>query len=186
MRGVINTTDPLKSILVRQMADIPEDHVAGLASISSEEQGVKLVREIRVPDGSRQVQVLGSYRYHETSPHINLSGGNNISVLGGGTLHHEVGHHVHERRITNSADAEWRTISSNGQNARITAYARTSRGEHFAEAYSYYARPGRTRAKLKALEPKSYAYMQKLFRNNSKLLNANKEMGPIDSSRWGD
>jgi hypothetical protein len=183
MRGVIDNADPLRSSLVRQMADMPGEHAQGLKKISSLPQGTEAVSSVRTANGVEEVTILGAYRplAHE----IRLSGHDNIQVIGGGTLHHEVGHHVHEHLLTNDGDAEWRSISGNGENARISAYARTSRGEHFAEAYGHYARGGTYRGKLKSAEPKAYAFMQKVFRKKSKLIDP-KGLTGYSSTRWGD
>jgi len=185
LEGVISPKDPLAATMLRQIAaDIPSEHYGGLSTISSGSQGVDMVTTARVSSGSDVVRVLGYYR--PSTAEIVLSGGDNIATIGGGTLHHEIGHHVHERRLTSEADAEWRGISDNGRNASISAYARTSRGEHFAEAYRAYAKGGNDRARLRRAEPRAYQFMAKVFRRGSKMLNPDGRLGGIDTTRWGD
>lgn len=185
LEGVISPKDPLAASMLRQIAsDIPEEHYDGMSKISSGTQGIGMETGIRVDGGSAVVRVLGFYR--PSTAEIVLSGGDNIATIGGGTLHHEIGHHVHERRLTAEADREWREISNNGRNAAISAYARTSRGEHFAEAYRSYAKGGNDRARLRRSEPRAYQFMAKVFRKGSKMLNPEGRLGAIDTTRWGD
>ena len=88
-----------------------------------------------------------------------------------GTVFHEVGHHVHVSKMTDAAAAEWQGISSNGDNCRISNYGRTDTGEHFAEAYRYYA-SGR-QLSLRTHEPATHTFMQRVFDPTSGLLKEN-------------
>jgi ATP-dependent protease ClpP protease subunit len=100
----------------------------------------------------------------------NRGAANNIAVFGGGTVLHEIGHHVHLAKLTEPAAEEWALYSRRGQSARISAYARTNQGEHFAEAYRAYTKGPDTRRKLKNLEPEAYKFMAKVCRPNSPAL----------------
>lgn len=135
------------------------------------------IREIQFKDlqemGQGRGDVGGFYSVESQSitlaantPSNRATGGNtNVSVYGGATILHEIGHHVHLAKLTDSAAAEWSTYSRKGQSARISEYAKTNTGEHFAEAYRAYARGGNRRTMLKNLEPAAYKYMAKLWRD---------------------
>jgi len=185
LEGVIDPKDPLAATMLRAIArDIPSEHYKGLATVSSGMQGVDITTRVKVSDGTDVVRVLGYYS--PSTAEIVLSGGDNVATVGGGTLQHEIGHHVHERRLTPEADREWRGISDNGRNAAVSAYARTSRGEHFAEAYRCYARGERDRRRLRNAEPRAYAFMAKVFKKGSKMLYPDGRLGDLDKTRWGD
>ena len=145
-------------------AKLPPSHTANLVGIGFREGGLAFRKST-----GEIIEAYGVYyterRRIELS--LNAPGGSNIHVFGGGTVLHEIGHHVHLARLTDQAADEWAAYSENGLQARISAYARTNRGEHFAEAYRAYARGGSDRAKLKALEPKAYAFMRSLWRLKS-------------------
>jgi hypothetical protein len=79
-----------------------------------------------------------------------------------GTVDHEVGHHVHMTRMTDEAAAEWKQLSNDGRNARISAYARSNQSEHFAEAYRAYHAGGVDSSKLKHYEPRAHEFMTRL------------------------
>lgn len=147
-------------------ADLPQLHYDGLTRIGFSEN--EYIRA-EVGDG-RIVEAYGAY-YPSTRQILLTSnanrGGSNIAVFGGATVLHEMGHHVHMAKLTDAAAKQWAEISNNGQNARISAYARTNRGEHFAEAYREYSRRGTHRARLKNLEPDAYKFMQGLMRPES-------------------
>jgi len=89
--------------------------------------------------------------------------GGNISVYGGATILHEIGHHVHLAKLNDEAAQEWFLISKGGEAARISSYARTGVGEHFAECYRAYARGGDHRKRLRNLEPNSYKFMRLIW-----------------------
>jgi hypothetical protein len=115
--------------------------------------------------------------YHSQYRTITLSSNaKNIEVIGGGTVLHEMGHHVHIAKMTDEAAEQWNVISQGGSRAMISAYARTNQGEHFAEAYRAYAQGGGKRAALKNLEPASYKFVQSVFRKNSPKLLPNGQM----------
>lgn len=87
----------------------------------------------------------------------------NIYTYGGATVLHEIGHHVHMAKLTNEAAREWESYSRGGRSGRISAYARKSSGEHFAECYRAYARGKGERRKLRNIEPWAYKFLQPLF-----------------------
>lgn len=98
---------------------------------------------------------------------IDISAGvDDERVIGGNTVLHEIGHHVHLAKLTNQAATEWGDISKRGTTAKISAYAKTNQAEHFAEAYRAYSSGGRDRENLKNLEPQSYKFMERLFSAN--------------------
>lgn len=76
---------------------------------------------------------------------------------------HEVGHHIHLARVNDKTADLWADLSRFGKNARVSAYARTNAGEHFAEAFQAYARGGKHRARLLKLEPEVHGFMEKLW-----------------------
>ena len=143
-------------------ADLPDAHHDGLAQIKFETGVIRANTTLGV------VEAYGIYdtTTREITLQTNANRGDaNIHTFGGATVLHEIGHHVHTGRLTREAADEWGALSQKGSVARISAYARTNQGEHFAEAYRAYARGGHSRAKLKALEPDSYKYMGRVFRS---------------------
>lgn len=92
---------------------------------------------------------------------------------------HEVGHHVHLARMTSVAARDWEGISQRGSTARVSAYARCGTTEHFAEAYASYAAGGNLRARLGRLEPKTFAFMERVFNPASELLFPNGRLAPL-------
>src|SRR4030095_16172750 len=120
----------------------------------------------------------------QTDDMFNRLGTSNIHVFGGETVLHEIGHHVHLAKLNLDASDEWKKISGNGQDARITAYARTNRGEHFAEAYREYQRGGTHRKRFKTLEPRSYAFMQKITSHPAKWLEPKGIVTQSPELRW--
>jgi hypothetical protein len=149
-------------------ANLPETHTAGLKRIDFQEQRLIASHSI----SGKIVEAYGTY--DPDGQKILLAsnareglGTSNISVIGGGSVLHEIGHHVHMRRLMDKAANEWAGISQNGQSARISAYARTNQGEHFAEAYRAYALGKEKRDGLRSLEPQSYRFMQKVFRSKA-------------------
>lgn len=94
-----------------------------------------------------------------------------------GVVLHEVGHYVHLGKLSKKAANEWNRISDNGNNAKISSYARTNTTEHFAEAYRAFAENSTSlrssagsRQVLLTLEPKAYAFMERVFSNPSSML----------------
>ena len=77
-------------------------------------------------------------------------------------------------------------ISDNGKNARISSYARVSRGEHFAEAYRHFYLEKDFRLHLKKHEPLVYNFFQRMHKPGSKMLHPNGGSGKVDFERWGD
>lgn len=147
-----------------EQADLPASHHNGL-------EGVHFNEGSYIHSGT--TDAFGTY--DPATRRIDLASnapdrgayGGNISVYGGQTVIHEIGHHVHLAKLTDDAAAEWERISGNGENARISAYAGTCRGEHFSEAYrAYFGKDHR--AKLKNLEPETYKFMASLNRAGSK------------------
>ena len=134
---------PTDWLIKNQLKEVPRNHLNGLA-------GVDFVEGQLIP-----YKDIGAYgTYDPEGKVIKLSSNaDNVGVIGGGTVIHEVGHHVHMSKLTDEGATEWARISNNGQSASISAYARTNRGEHFAEAYRAYTRGEGYRKKLKALEP---------------------------------
>ncbi|MCK9597580.1 MAG: hypothetical protein M0R06_00990 [Sphaerochaeta sp.] len=129
------------------------------------------------------ISAYGDYSL-ETGEIRLASNAENIHVIGGATVLHEIGHHVQLKKLTAAAAAEWEGISRNGIGAFISAYARNNRGEHFAEAYRAYARGKNYRAKLRVLEPASYKFMQSLFKTASiKLLPEGERVDSLESHR---
>ncbi len=147
-------------------AKLPETHTDSLQGVGWQESDY--VRTQIKGDGI--VEAYGTYTPATSTIRLamNAPRGGNISVFGGAVILHEIGHHVHTRKLTDAAAVEWERYSHNGFSARVSAYARTNRGEHFAEAYREYTRGGDHRAKLKVLEPGAYKFMQRVYQNNSK------------------
>lgn len=167
---------PTRFIAEMELAEIPDHHLDGLRRIEFHENAP-------IPNRRTTGGAIGVY-----DPEARLirlaSNADNIAVYGGRTLYHEVGHHVHLSRLTDEAAREWNAISDAGRNARVSAYARTNQGEHFAEAYREYLKGGSNRAMLKRLEPRSYKFMQSLMkRGSAKMLPVGKT-AKIDWSRY--
>jgi len=80
---------------------------------------------------------------------------------------HEVGHHVHLSKLSDESSKEWSEISNKGNNCRVSSYGRTNTGEHFAEAFQKFSLGGANRARLGKLEPKTHAFMARLWKNPS-------------------
>jgi len=158
---------PTSSLVRTQMRTLPPGHLDGLQSVSFVEHSYVQARS--AAHDNKVIDALGVYS--PTNHDIVLSSNkDNIAVIGGNTIAHEVGHHVHMAKLTDEAAAEWEGISNNGQHALISAYAQTNQGEHFAEVYRAYQQGGDKRAKLKNLEPASYKFMASLNRTDSKKL----------------
>jgi len=89
------------------------------------------------------------------------------------TLGHEVGHHVHLSKISDAAAAEWADISRGGATCKLSKVGLANAAEHFAEAFWKYAAKWSTvddfgryapeREKLRKLEPKAHAFMERLW-----------------------
>lgn len=156
-------TASLNEMTIRD-AKLPETHTDGLGQIRFVEQSyIKATN----PAG-QSVDAYGTY--DPRTKVINLSSNaDNIALIGGAVVLHEMGHHVHLSKITDEASREWAGISRNGESCRISAYGRTNQGEHFSEAYRLYARGGTYRAKLRNAEPDSYKFMAKIFKGKGML-----------------
>lgn len=141
-----------------KLKELPEGHLDGLNRIDFVENQFVLSRSAA---SGEIVEAYGVY-----DPRVQTitmsSNEDNVSVIGGGTVVHEVGHHVHLYKLNDAGAAEWARISKNGSTASISAYARTNQGEHFAEVYRAYMLGGGKRKSLKALEPQSYKFMRSL------------------------
>jgi len=160
VQGVVIEKGPTAFLVKLELegAKLPDSHLDGLGRIGFVEgdyvkSGLRDAYGVYYPDTRRIVLASNAAK-----------GSGNIHVFGGNTTLHEVGHHVHLAKMTDAAADEWTALSDNGQGSRISAYARTNRGEHFAEAYRAYTSGGDKRKKLKALEPRAYKFMQDLMR----------------------
>jgi hypothetical protein len=172
---------PTAWLIKNQITDhIPADHMDLLVGIDFQEH--------QYIHGMTTLGVIDAYGVYRTQSRvISLSSNkDNIAVIGGGTVLHEVGHHVHLAKMTDAAALEWSKISEHGTHAMISAYARTNQGEHFAEAYRAYAKGGRDRAALKNLEPASYKFMAKVFKTNSKMLLPNGSLAHYNPARYSN
>ena len=146
---------PTAFLIEYKLKELPENHMDGLRSVDfienqfaqSRDATGKITEAYGVYWPSRQIIQMSSNE-------------DNVRVIGGGTIVHEVGHHVHLYKMTDEGAAAWAAISKNGATASISAYARTNQGEHFAEVYRAYMLGGDKRKKLKALEPQSYKFMR--------------------------
>ncbi len=147
-------------------ANLPQIHADGVAVNFQEGAliqtgGVSEAYGVYQPASGEITMASNAYSQQDDS--MNVMGSQNIRVLGGAVVLHEIGHHVHLAKLTDESASKWAEISNHGLLARISSYARTNTGEHFAEAYRAYARGGTYRATLKALEPQSYSFMQSLW-----------------------
>jgi hypothetical protein len=145
--------DGPSDLMVRRLMNeyVPDAHTDGL-------------QEINFNEGMIHNGITEAYgTYHPPTAKITLAhNADNIAVFGGATVVHEVGHHVHLAKMTDEGAAAWGAISQKGQSAKISAYARTNQGEHFAEAYRAYQRGEHHRKNLKALEPSAYNFMRSI------------------------
>jgi hypothetical protein len=157
---------PIDHLVRYEIDRIPNHHLDGLAGISFAENS--WIKANNAATG-RITEAAGLYQ-PDTRKITLASNVDNIHVIGGNVTSHEVGHHVHMAKMTDAAADEWRSISENGKHARISAYARTNSGEHFAEAYRAYSSEGNKRKALRSLEPASYKFMQSLSKPDSKKL----------------
>jgi len=87
---------------------------------------------------------------------------------------HEMGHHVHLSNLSDAAALEWDGLSVGGSNCVLSSNGRKNSKEHFAEAFAAYAHPrwreGQAVARfnrgyLEGGEPKSFAFMARLWRD---------------------
>jgi len=158
-RGMIHPRDPHSMRVAEKLSERPEHHIVGLGRVVTGPPGkyLKSKRRGRVVTGLYYIN--GANIECHAAKAVGPKG--HAGGLEDGTFEHEVGHHVH-RRITDAAHREWEAMSRNGTNAKISAYARTSSGEHFAEAYRAWHESKETRERLKALEPKVAAFMESL------------------------
>jgi hypothetical protein len=170
---------PTGGLIKYQLDDLPQHHLDGLKSVDFREH--QFVQTASAAHGGRIVEAYGIYT-PATQDIVMSSNKDNIAVIGGNVVAHEVGHHVHLYKLTDAGAAEWEKISEGGQHALISAYARTNQGEHFAEAYRAYEQGGNKRAALKNLEPASYKYMMSLHKeSSSKILPAGQH---ADTTNW--
>jgi hypothetical protein len=158
---------------------LPAQHLDGLDKVQFREGEWISSRTV---DGNI-IDAAGTY--DPATKVITLSSNkDNVNVYGRNVAAHEVGHHVHMAKLTDKAATEWNKISEGGQHARISAYARTCQGEHFAEAYRAYYNGGHARAALKNLEPASYKFMASLNRSGSSSVLPAGTMAKLDWSRY--
>lgn len=182
---------PTDFLVKMDLEKCPAQHMDGLKSIgfhsdtliqsSSAAHGGKIIEAFGVYIPSQQEIVISANAKSATGS--NFGQNFNVHVFGGKTVIHEVGHHVHLAKLTDEAAKQWSELSDKGQNARISAYARSNTGEHFAEAYRAYQSGGGSRAALKNLEPRAYKFMVSIQKNgNSKMLGA----GQMAGGNWED
>lgn len=170
--GVVIENSPSAFLIRNQLSELPQDHLDGLV-------GVSFVEGAFIPSGV--TEAYGTY--NPKTKIINLSSNkDNIAVIGGNVTAHEVGHHVHLAKLTDEGIREWNDISDHGKNARISAYGRTNRGEHFSEAYRAYQMGGNRRALLKNLEPRAYRFMIKV--NSGKNIRRSGDYASNDEKTW--
>lgn len=170
-------TSFLVKISLRE-ADLPDIHHDGITEIKFTEghyipggrAGTEGITEAYGIYSTRTRAITLASNAYSQNPEANRFGNGNIAVFGGAVVLHEIGHNVHIAKMTDAACDEWAAISQKGTTARVSAYAQTCQGEHFAEVYREYARGGRHRKALKALEPKAYSFMQKLWRSPAMFL----------------
>jgi len=134
--------------------DLPGDHVIPAAHLDG-------LWEIKGSSGVLQsggTAAVGLYHPNQYTVEASSSS----TLYERTTVPHEVGHHVHLSKLNNRAVGEWNRISQGGSTAKVSSYARTNTGEHFAEAYARYYGGPTDRANLEKLEPKAHAFMSKL------------------------
>jgi HK97 family phage portal protein len=177
MKGKIHPKDPQGPHILRAIAEhgahvgldpaLAALQLDGLGKTVSHQDGKLLTSGRR---GSRGAHGL----YHPVTGEIRLSAQSlpdahgRVYTIANGTLAHELGHHVHMQRMTDAAADEWAAISKKGKTARVSAYARTSTGEHFCEAYRAWHSGEAGQKTLRDLEPEAYAYMKKLHSGEGK------------------
>jgi hypothetical protein len=161
-------TDGIKSILcLPKRAMAGPDGSNGDADYNGETMGIRV--DI---DGNTE------YRPFVGNPELQKRG---LGKL----LAHEIGHHVLLSRLTNKAAREWFDISLwhmpearkpmvPGANCRLSQYGGQNVSEHFAEAFAAFAQPDPSKAygkfdreTLKRLEPRTYAFMERLWNDRS-------------------
>lgn len=154
-----------KKALEELRAQTPESHLDGIPHITITDH----VAGLKIP-GRNFSSYLGAY--HWTGSIAAMRGAEGLHDV----IRHEVGHNVHLNKMTPEAAAEWKRLSNDGKNAHITAYARTNRGEHFAEAYmAYRSSEPRLRERLALREPAVHAFMDRLHMPGSGMLTARGE-----------
>lgn len=154
-------------IVENVLAGLPSEHTDGLSEIAFEKPGML--------DNDGSADTFGSYINHDRQIVLSSMGDKFYSKADereqlNAIASHEIGHFVHQAKLTADAADQWARISNNGENARITDYASTDTREHFAEAYASYALGGTQKTFLSLVEPKSYAFMDKLFKEPSSMV----------------
>lgn len=167
---------PTNFLVRMELKELPAHHLDGLSKVQFKES-----EWIRCQTARGILDASGTYQ-PETRVITISSNKDNVHVYGGNTVAHEVGHHVHFCKLTDAAAKEWTEYSEKGQAARISAYARTNQGEHFAEAYRAYFRGGSARAALKNIEPRAYKFMASLNKAGSSRMVGDGHLAPI---QWG-
>src|SRR5262249_20157118 len=99
---------PTAGLIKYQVDDLPEHHLDGLKSVDFREH--QFVQTASAAHGGKIVEAYGVYT-PATQEIIMSSNKDNISVIGGNVVAHEVGHHVHLAKLTDGAAAEWEKIS---------------------------------------------------------------------------
>ena len=163
----------LESFAKDKLKKLPAEHIDRLEKIEFNEGGlIKTTRQ-----NGESGNAYGTYEPAWNK--ITLAADQKL-LSTAGTVEHEVGHHVHLAKMDTATAQEWASISDNGRNAKISAYARTCAGEHFAEVYrSYYQSIGR-RKELQQWEPAAYDFMKNKIVNGKGLL----PDGEVSFSSW--
>ena len=168
----IIASGPTAGVIATSLENVPTHHRDGLTQIALADSGAFLR-----PNQSKETGWTSGQHDPEARAILLSQNVDNIHVIGGRVAVHEVGHHVHLRKLTADAAAEWDTYSQKGTTARISAYARTNQGEHFAEAYKNYFGTPSMRKRLRATEPAAYSFMQRLNKPGNRWMLA-------DGTQW--
>jgi hypothetical protein len=154
---------------------LPDSAVDGLSAIVLS-QSRDMARRPNGDSAPAQYEGQGPEKMIRVDARRAVSGQPDPAAGAAKLLSHEIGHHVHLSKLTPEAAEEWARISKNGQNCEVSKYGRQNTTEHFAEAFSHYARPDeamiggyaiKSRAWLKDLEPKAFAFMERLWRDKT-------------------
>jgi len=153
--------------------DLPDAVLDGLAGIEINTEG-QMGAWVHSLDPDVLARVKGLYTGETRTVHLNSTQplfaadrkGEEVAT----SATHEMGHHAHLSKISDRAALEWARLSPDGYSCAISAHGRTNRTEHFADAFAAYANPGAgrlNRSDLKKLEPKTFAFMERLWRDKT-------------------
>lgn len=165
-----------------KLLDLPETATDGVNGLVMALGSEMMVRGGGGPGGGLFLQVAKG-RYNGNNGQIEMNSEQvarvapeEAAAFTAKTLSHEIGHHALLNKITDAAAAEWLTLSQGGKKARLTKYARQDANEHFAEAFAAYSNVGAKgggwkgeteRARLRKLEPKAFAFMERLWKDKA-------------------